>query len=327
MTWLTRLLGGLAERVPAARDARLATREAALAERAKALREEVEEMADRGAEAVAGGDDEKAEALREGRLRRRLERVLRGEAALPIGRFVRVTRQEGDEGAPNGEPFHVRIRASTDGLARDGGVIPLRISVFDELDADQRALVSFWRFHEESDESRLARRLYEGGFMRAASVGFAIHDWHEPDEDELAELREQENVPDSAEIRWVADEAELLEESAVAVPADPGALALDRALNDARGAGLDVGPLAGRLRELRRRCRAGDAAACRRLAAEEEDAPKGDPRVARFRVGDEVLEVDLRPGEAEHVLRERVTRMAAARAAGLEEEERWRRRP
>lgn len=73
MTWLTRLLGGLAERVPPARDARLATREAALAERAKALREEVEEMADRGAEAVAGGDDEKAEALREGRLRRRLE--------------------------------------------------------------------------------------------------------------------------------------------------------------------------------------------------------------------------------------------------------------
>lgn len=117
MTWLARLLGGLAERMPAARDARLAEREAALAERAKALRKQVGELAARAADAVASGDEERAEALREDRLRRRLEledveaageRVQDARAELA----PEVARDEAEEAAESAWRALARARAA-----------------------------------------------------------------------------------------------------------------------------------------------------------------------------------------------------------------------
>lgn len=253
---------------------------------------------------------------------------------------------------PDGATADLEIAVSTEGVARDGGVIPVSAWDMDAYRrnpvvllahglgadaafpigraewtvADRRAgeLRQGWRFHEENEASGTAKSLYLNGFMRSASVGFRLHEWREPTAEEAEALQAELGAPEPP--RWIAERAELLEVSAVAVPSDPDALALDWALSDARRAGLEVGPLAGRLRELRKRCRAGDARACRRLRGKAEDAPEAGRRLARFVVGGEVLEVPLRRGEEEHVMRARVVRMAAARAAGVEEPERWRRR-
>jgi|TARA_R100000501_G_C2604410_1_gene100613 HK97 family phage prohead protease len=62
--------------------------------------------------------------------------------------------------------------------------------------------------------------LFKGGFLNAFSVGFRATKGHLPTPDEI------KKKPEWAEANWVFDEWELLEFSAVPVPANPEALAL-----------------------------------------------------------------------------------------------------
>lgn len=178
------------------------------------------------------------------------------------GVSVEVERQVGERKAPNGADYHVKIRASTSGVARDAGIIPMEawqkgglanftrnpiilafhdhkqpigISVHTELN---HALDQYWLFHEESEISRLMRKLYEKGFMRAASVGFLVKEFEIIDEKEEQRLQKELGITDP--IFWRALDAELLETSAVPVPSDAGALVLEHAIANARALGLDV---------------------------------------------------------------------------------------
>jgi hypothetical protein len=195
-----------------------------------------------------------------------IESILRGSSSLRAGVTVEVERATKGRKAPNGEDYHVKIRASTEAVARDAGIIPLEawadggltnflrnpvilayhdykqpigISVCTEIDAEgARALVEYWRFHEESDVSRMMKKLYENGYMRAASVGFLVRDFEIIDEKEEARLQEKYGTKDP--IFWRAKEAELLETSAVPVPSDPAALSIEHAITNGRAAGIDV---------------------------------------------------------------------------------------
>lgn len=220
-------------------------------------------------------------------------------------------RDAGGVRGPGGEDADLEITVSTEELARDGGVVPLEAW---DLEAYRRNPVvllahgrgeagSFpiaraewttpddargelrqgWTFHRESPESELAATLYAEGYMRTASVSFRLRDWHEPVPEEAEALQAELGTPEPPQ--WIAEDAELLEVSAVSVPADPGALVeAQAAVNSARAAGLDVEPLERRLRALRRRCRAGDADACRRLARGHSGRERARRDVARVRV-------------------------------------------
>lgn len=172
--------------------------------------------------------------------------------------------------APNGEEFDVKIVASTERVARDGGVVPMSAwagggtraflknpvilfahdgskppvaqAVHMELDTAKGRMVQWWRFHAgltDDEHDRLANRLralYSVGGMRAASIGFRIEKMRDPTEDEVAAAKKvKDRVP-----WWVAEKAELVETSAVPVPADPHALAIDRGLQDAERKGMDM---------------------------------------------------------------------------------------
>lgn len=247
-----------------------------------------------------------------------------------------------DETAPNGEDFHVQIIASSEAVARDGGVIPMEAwqdggltsyrrnpvvlfahkhrrlpvakSVQTRVNEGAGTLLEWWRFHEETDLSRQLRELYSRGFMRAASVGFRVLNSVTPTSQKGKTILDEVGVnPDSVE--WVATEAELLETSAVAVPADPEALAVEQALKDASLRRVETDAVRENVQQLRRACRRGDAEACRRLdqAADEEtvEIEVRDSEEARDAVrrlvdsaiaerlldGKEAVEVERRPGE------------------------------
>lgn len=198
-----------------------------------------------------------------------IESILRGTSTLHAGVSVEVERAVKGRKAPNGEDYHVKIRASTEDVARDAGIIPLEawadggltnflrnpvilayhdykqpigISVHTEIDAEgTRSLLEYWRFHEESEVSRMMKKLYEHGYMRAASVGFIVKDFEIIDEKEEARLQEKYGTKDP--IFWRAKEAELLETSAVPVPADPAALSIEHAITNGRAAGIDISSL------------------------------------------------------------------------------------
>lgn len=209
---------------------------------------------------------------------------------LRTGLPVQTRSAREQETAPNGEPFHVRIRASTEAVARDGGVVPMAAwengglepfsqnpiilfahqarrlpvarAVHFEINRDSRSLIQWWEFHEETELSSQLKELYGRGFMRAASVAFRVLEFAKPSEEEeiLAGLG-----IDPEGVQWVAKDAELLETSAVNVGADPEALAVDHALQKADLRHLQTGAVRDELENLRRRCEAGDADACRRL--------------------------------------------------------------
>ena len=63
-------------------------------------------------------------------------------------------------------------------------------------------------------------QLFKAGFMKAFSVGFLVNESHEPTPDEIKKR------PEWAEARRIIDKWELLEFSAVPVPANPDALAV-----------------------------------------------------------------------------------------------------
>lgn len=72
----------------------------------------------------------------------------------------------------------------------------------------------------ETEQAEEVYQLFKGGFLNAFSVGFRILADHAPTPDEI------KKQPEWAEVRRVIDKWELLEFSAVPVPANPGALAL-----------------------------------------------------------------------------------------------------
>src|SRR3954468_3169337 len=117
--------------------------------------------------------------------------VVRGKEPLRAGMPVEVERATGSRKAPNGETYHVKIKASTEAIARDQGIIPISAwekgglrnfpenpiilayhdhkqpigrSVYTELNGN--ALIEYWEFHLESEVSRMMQKLYEKGFMR-----------------------------------------------------------------------------------------------------------------------------------------------------------------
>lgn len=247
-----------------------------------------------------------------------------------------------DETAPNGEEFHVQIVASSEAVARDGGVIPMeawkdgglaafrqnpvvlfahkhrRLPVAKAVQTEVRegvgTLVEWWRFHGETDLSRQLKELYSRGFMKAASVGFRVLDSVTPTSQKGKKILDEVGV-DAGNVDWVATNAELLETSAVAVPADPEALAVEQALKDASLRRVETDAVRQKLDEMRKACRNGDTEACRRLdraAAEDSvEIEVRDSEAARDAVrrlvdgviadrlldGEEVVEVERRPGE------------------------------
>ncbi len=148
-----------------------------------------------------------------------------------------------------GLTFDLEVIASTSNLVRDDAIIPtaawditdflknpvilfahnsfmppIARSVSTELRRGPGEMRQFWLFNDLTQLSREIHAMFETGAMRAASVGFMIRSFHRPDEVELKKLRKK--FPRAGEFTWVIDLAELLETSAVPVPADPGAIAL-----------------------------------------------------------------------------------------------------
>ena len=161
-----------------------------------------------------------------------------------------IEKTKDDKPKRKGLDFDVEIVASTSNLVRDDAIIPMAAwditdflknpvilfahnsfeppiaqSVSTELRRGPGEMRQFWLFNDLTQLSREVHALFETGAMRAASVGFMIRSFHRPDEKELAKLRKK--FPRVGEFTWVIDLAELLETSAVPVPADPGAIAIE----------------------------------------------------------------------------------------------------
>lgn len=201
---------------------------------------------------------------RSGQVPEKLEAILRGQAPLCAGVEVEMRSPQDGERAPNGREYHLKMRASTEHVARDAGIIPMSawregglgrfqanpvilafhnsrqlpiaMAVHTEISKKESSLVEYWLFHEEDETSRIMKKLYERGFMRAASVGFIVHDFEIVDEKKEKELQKEFNTKDA--IYWIATRAELLETSAVPVPADPYALAFEHAVDNGRASGF-----------------------------------------------------------------------------------------
>lgn len=191
----------------------------------------------------------------------------RVRVAVPI--TVEVNDPRARQAAPNGEDYDVKIVASTKRVARDGGIIPVESWARDlsrylanpvvlwahsyreppvatcvhlELEPGVGLLTEYWRFldgisDDEYDKfcGRL-KALYAVRGLRAASVGFIVHEWRDPtDQEKIDALQKGDPEP-----RWVAVRSELLETSSVPVPADPFALSVDRALEEAAAKHIDV---------------------------------------------------------------------------------------
>lgn len=144
--------------------------------------------------------------------------------------------------APNGEAYDIRVVMSTEAVASDGGIIrasgwnlkrflrnpvflwahdyrelPIGRVVHVEVKGEQ--LIGYAVFHDKTEFARCVAELFRDGTLRAVSVGFLIRKLRsEWSKEPLTEAEKK------AGARWVADEAELLELSAVPVPADAGAL-------------------------------------------------------------------------------------------------------
>ncbi len=181
----------------------------------------------------------------------------------------------------NGEPYDLKIRSSTSRIARDGGIIephawatdldayrrnpvvmfahwygdpPVGTSVHTEVDDSDGSLVQYVKWLDglsEDQWDQLAfrlRRLYEVGGMRTWSVGFNIKEFRDPTSEEKALAAQL-----GEEIHWVATRAELLETSAVPVPADKYAETLEKSFETQRRKGLvDVAPIVRHWNEVKR---------------------------------------------------------------------------
>jgi HK97 family phage prohead protease len=141
----------------------------------------------------------------------------------------------------------IRFIASTDNVCRDRGIvetrgwdtaefsknpvflwahqadqIPLgRVVKTEVTPAGLVADVEFAGEAEKNDRAECVFRMFKAGFLSAVSVGFNVLEQRGPSAEER-----------KAGAEWVATRTELLEISAVPVPADPDALAISRAIKD-----------------------------------------------------------------------------------------------
>ena len=172
---------------------------------------------------------------------------------------IDVGRRDQVRQAPNGEDFHVKIAASTETLSRDNGIVPVAAwqgsitrffpdnpvvlfahnpfwppiarAVDLQLKAGRNArMIQWWLFNDVTQLSQEVHALFEIGDLRAASVGFMLKAWHRIGDDELKKIGKKH--PGANEFTWIADEAELVETSAVPTPADPNALVEGRSVED-----------------------------------------------------------------------------------------------
>lgn len=185
------------------------------------------------------------------------QRVLHGEdlTGLSIDEILEMVQEKGRP-KRKGQAFDLQIVASTADLVRDNGIVPMAawdLEHFIEnpvilfahmgfippigrsIDTFKRTgaghLVEFWLFNDITEVGREVHALFELGDMRAASVGFMVRSFHRPDEDELKKLLKK--FPRANPFTFIVDEAELVETSAVPVPADPGALVVEgRSIED-----------------------------------------------------------------------------------------------
>lgn len=158
------------------------------------------------------------------------------------------------------QPYDLVIHASTDKVARDGGIImldawadgiaayqernpvilwahsqdqlPIGRALKTEIDHENRALVQHVRFHKETELSREVAKLFELGDLNAWSVGFAVKEERPPTEEERSEAESQ-----GQRLDWVAVKAELYETSACPVPSDTYATTVERAIARAKSRG------------------------------------------------------------------------------------------
>lgn len=153
--------------------------------------------------------------------------------------------------APNGDPYHLRVVMSTEDVATDGGIIkadgwkldrfqrnPVFLWSHDygepaigrvvHVEAKGKRLIGWVLFDEDDEFAARIRSKYERGFMRAVSVGFRPLKLRSTWRDELTDAEQKKNAV------WVSDETELLELSAVSVPADSKALKYSHKPEDAR---------------------------------------------------------------------------------------------
>ena len=89
------------------------------------------------------------------------------------------------------------------------------------------ALLQTWRFaSNENPFAKIARDLYRGKFLQAASVGFLPLKWEDPTSDHGGASYASPNMAGTQVPRRRYLEQELLEVSAVGIPANPNALTL-----------------------------------------------------------------------------------------------------
>jgi hypothetical protein len=183
--------------------------------------------------------------------------------------YVACSLPNKDERSPSGRPFDIKIIAASDRVARDRGVItidawgkdlgffsknpvimwahdyslpPIAVAPDVQVDLKRGLMYQWWRFltgisNDEYDRfAARVKTLYQIGAMRAASVGWQTHEYREP----TIEEKQQAILAGEREPYWVVTRAELLETSAVPVPADPYALTVERALKEAAKKGHDV---------------------------------------------------------------------------------------
>lgn len=200
-----------------------------------------------------------------------VEQILAGKENLRFGTPIELTRATSGQTAPNGQSFDVKIKASTETIARDSGIIPMAawergglanfaknpvilafhnnrepigISVHTEIEDNN--LVQYWKFHEETQTSREMKALYMGGWLRAASVGFLVTEFQFIDElpkSEYENLVTKYGASAMRNVIWIAKAAELLETSAVPVPSDPNALMFSAGMRSALANGITVDAL------------------------------------------------------------------------------------
>lgn len=174
-----------------------------------------------------------------------------------------------DERSPSGKPYDLEIVVSTGTTARDGGVIlptawakdlssyrknpviqwahdysmpPIALAVDTKPDRATGELKQWWRFLTgisadawDSFAGRI-KALYAAGGMNAASVGWLTLDARPA----TTEEREKAVADGKRLPYWVVTRGELLEVSAVPVPSDPDAIAVERAIEAAQAKGINV---------------------------------------------------------------------------------------
>jgi HK97 family phage prohead protease len=104
--------------------------------------------------------------------------------------------------------------------AHDYSKPPIGKALWTKVPSDRRRLLALTKF-ADNEMGDLCYNMYKDGYMNAFSIGFRVHEYSPPSADECA-LR-----PELANCRMMLRKTELLEYSAVPVPCNPDALAIE----------------------------------------------------------------------------------------------------